>query len=267
MKKLYDILNISIPTPITDDDIKKAYKKMAIKYHPDRGGDSEKFKELVKAYEILIDKEKREIYDKYGEEGLIIKEKKKCEPIVIKVEITLEQLYNGGFIMMDVNINKICKSCEGNGIDNNYNICEKCDGNKIIVEPKKFRITINNRLNGYALLHLGSGNEYPDWENGDIIFNIVEKEHAQFRKYGETSLLITKDIRLVDVLCGCAITIEHLDGRKIDVNVRGIDPIKVIGEGIVRNKGDLFIEINVIYPSPFPILSENDRTIVKKLFY
>ena len=43
---------------------------MAIKHHPDRGGDSEKFKEVNGAYEILKDEEKKKIYDQYGMEGL-----------------------------------------------------------------------------------------------------------------------------------------------------------------------------------------------------
>lgn len=43
---------------------------MAVKVHPDKGGDPEKFKELCEAYEILSNPEKREIYNKYGKEGL-----------------------------------------------------------------------------------------------------------------------------------------------------------------------------------------------------
>ena len=52
------------------DEIKKAFKKLAVKYHPDRGGDPDKFKEINAAHEVLSDPEKRQIYDKYGIEGL-----------------------------------------------------------------------------------------------------------------------------------------------------------------------------------------------------
>lgn len=52
------------------DDIRKAYKKLAVKNHPDRGGDADKFKEINAAHEVLSDPEKRKLYDKYGLEGL-----------------------------------------------------------------------------------------------------------------------------------------------------------------------------------------------------
>ena len=52
------------------DQIRKAYRKLAVKNHPDKGGDEAKFKEIQQAYDVLFDKEKREVYDKYGMEGL-----------------------------------------------------------------------------------------------------------------------------------------------------------------------------------------------------
>ncbi|MFQ6067785.1 MAG: DnaJ domain-containing protein, partial [bacterium] len=69
----YEILGVS--REASPQEIKKAYRRLAIKYHPDRNpGDSkeaeEKFKEVSEAYKILSDPEKRQIYDQYGHAGL-----------------------------------------------------------------------------------------------------------------------------------------------------------------------------------------------------
>lgn len=70
-KDFYKILGIQ--KGATDDEIKKAYRKLALKYHPDKNksaGAEERFKEIAEAYEVLSDKKKRDIYDLHGEEGL-----------------------------------------------------------------------------------------------------------------------------------------------------------------------------------------------------
>jgi len=68
----YEILGV--PREAGEEDIKRAYRKMAMKYHPDKNpGDpdaEEKFKEAAEAYEVLRNGEKRQIYDRYGHEGL-----------------------------------------------------------------------------------------------------------------------------------------------------------------------------------------------------
>lgn len=70
-KDYYKVLGIA--KTAKDDEIKKAYRKMALRFHPDKNktiGAEEKFKEVAEAYEVLSDKKKRDIYDKYGEDGL-----------------------------------------------------------------------------------------------------------------------------------------------------------------------------------------------------
>jgi len=68
----YEILGVSRSADTAE--IKKAYRKLALRYHPDRNpGDKEaeeRFKDATEAYEVLSDAEKRQIYDRYGEEGL-----------------------------------------------------------------------------------------------------------------------------------------------------------------------------------------------------
>lgn len=65
-KNYYDILGVS--KGASDDEIKKAYRKLAHKYHPDKsGGDDKKFKEINEAYQVLSDKSKRSQYDQFGQ--------------------------------------------------------------------------------------------------------------------------------------------------------------------------------------------------------
>lgn len=65
-KDFYEVLGIG--RDASDDEIKKAYRKMAHKYHPDKAsGDEEKFKEINEAYQVLSDKSKRQQYDQFGQ--------------------------------------------------------------------------------------------------------------------------------------------------------------------------------------------------------
>jgi DnaJ family protein A protein 2 len=63
-KDLYNTLNVSKDANATE--IKKAYKKLAIKHHPDKGGDEEEFKKISEAYAVLSDEKKRKQYDTFG---------------------------------------------------------------------------------------------------------------------------------------------------------------------------------------------------------
>ena len=73
-RDFYEILGV--PKSASDEDIKKAYRKLAMKHHPDRNQGAaakaaeEKFKEAKEAYEMLSDAQKRAAYDQYGHAGV-----------------------------------------------------------------------------------------------------------------------------------------------------------------------------------------------------
>ncbi|KAM6957547.1 dnaJ homolog subfamily B member 1a [Aplochiton taeniatus] len=70
-KDYYKVLGIS--KGASEDEVKKAYRKQALRYHPDKNksaGAEDKFKEIAEAYDVLSDAKKKDIYDRYGEEGL-----------------------------------------------------------------------------------------------------------------------------------------------------------------------------------------------------
>jgi len=64
----YEVLGVS--KGASEDEIKKAFRKAAVKHHPDKGGDEAKFKEINEAYEVLRDKQKRQRYDQFGHAGV-----------------------------------------------------------------------------------------------------------------------------------------------------------------------------------------------------
>ena len=66
MANYYDMLGVS--KDASEDEIKKAFRKLAHKHHPDKGGgDEKKFKEINEAYQVLSNKEKRHQYDQFGQ--------------------------------------------------------------------------------------------------------------------------------------------------------------------------------------------------------
>ncbi|MEK7184188.1 MAG: DnaJ domain-containing protein [Patescibacteria group bacterium] len=67
-KDYYDILGV--PRTASADELKRAYRKLAQQYHPDKGGNSERFKEVNEAYQVLSDPNKRQQYDQFGAAGV-----------------------------------------------------------------------------------------------------------------------------------------------------------------------------------------------------
>ena len=152
--KFYELLGV--PKTATTDEIKKAFKRKALKEHPDKGGDPEKFKDLNIAHEVLSKPEKREVYDQYGEEGLRDgggpgaggmgdifdlfgmgggggrghKESgpKKGKSVLHPVKATLADLYNGKTTKVAVNRDRICSKC--NGIGGKAGAVQTCTGCK-----------------------------------------------------------------------------------------------------------------------------------------
>ncbi|KAM3967235.1 dnaJ heat shock protein family (Hsp40) member A4-like [Aphomia sociella] len=140
----YDILGVK--PNCTTDELKKQYRKLALKYHPDKNpNEGEKFKQISQAYEVLSNPEKRRIYDQGGEQAL--KEggvgasgfsspmdlfdmffgggfsggrgrrgrERKGKDVIHQLSVTLEELYRGAVRKLALQKNVICDKCEGRG--------------------------------------------------------------------------------------------------------------------------------------------------------
>jgi len=149
--KLYETLGVS--KDAEEKEIRKAYRKLAAKHHPDKGGDENKFKEISAAYEILSDKEKREKYDQYGLEGVADENvsghgvndlfsmffgggggrrsssgRRKGPSINHPLKVSLEDLYNGKTVKLAIN-RKV--------IDGEVSNCSKCRGQGAVMEVRQ----------------------------------------------------------------------------------------------------------------------------------
>jgi DnaJ family protein A protein 2 len=163
--KYYDILGVEVTA--TEAQLKTAYKKGALKHHPDKNAHNpdaaEKFKDLSKAYEVLSDPQKRSLYDQYGEEGLEqggmggggmaaedlfaqffgggssfggmfgggMRETgpKKARTIHHVHKVSLEDIYKGKISKLALQKSVICPQCEGRGgKEGAVKTCAGCNG-------------------------------------------------------------------------------------------------------------------------------------------
>lgn len=152
--KLYDILEIK--PDATDGDIKKAYKKLSFKWHPDKhptenkATATTKFQEISEAYTVLSDQQTRNIYDNEGYESLKNpqggmpdfnpndifeqffgrqQQSQQMEHCVVEKEVSLEEIFSMKTINISYKQKSYCKKCNGNGTkDGSPCKCTVCNG-------------------------------------------------------------------------------------------------------------------------------------------
>ena len=246
----------------SDAEIKKAYRSMAMKFHPDRGGDEKKFKEISQAYEFLSDPQKKQIIDlggdpnaqpgmgrgqnpfefhfdtgnmndifgNFGFGGFGRQPQRRNRSLNINVEITLEDVLNGKDFTAEVSIpgkNKMINIQIPPGIEH-----------------------------GQQIRYEGMGDDsISSLRPGDLLVNVIVREHARYKREG-TSLIVEREVSVWDALLGASIEIQTLDRKTLSMNLpSGTQPDTVMsckGEGLpnmrTRQRGNLLIKIKVSIP-------------------
>lgn len=251
----------------SQDEIKSAYRKMAMKHHPDRGGDEATFKKISEAYDTLSDPQKKEIVDLggdpnqqnrggsgfnqgpfefhfntggvppgmddiFGHFGFGSRPQRRNKTLNITVDITLLDVLTGKELNAEISI-------PGTG------------------KRKMINISIPAGIeHGQQIRYEGMGDDsIRDLRPGDLIVNVGIMQHPKFRRE-HTNLILEHAISAWDAMLGTHTNVETLDGKMLTLTIPpGTNQGTILscrGEGLpvmrTRNRGNLLVSIKVDIP-------------------
>ena len=248
------------------DEIKKAYRKLSLKHHPDKPtGNESTFKQIGEAYSILSNEKERHMYDMqqrmpFGEGAFLVNDSfikmffngtgedimqhmfnyeqqmRKPTPIIKTIELTIAQAYSGLTVPIEIERwiqdNQKDKRVENERIY--VDIPRGIDNNEMIVLKEQGNIIANSR--------------------GDIKCFIKISNNTIFTRNG-LDLILNKTITLKEALCGFSFNMDFIDGKSYIINNKNkiVPPSykKVIPDmGFIRNNtcGDLLLFFDIQFP-------------------
>ena len=290
-KSLYDTLEIS--ENASNEEIKKAYRKLARKYHPDINKDpgaEEKFKEVNAAYEVLSDENKKAQYDRFGDSmfgGQNFHDFSRSQGSNVNLDDLLSSLFgqggfgtgngsrfhfggfgggNAGFDFNDFNApnldieDSIQIPFESAALGGSYHYNGRNGGFNI-----KIPVGIKN---GETIRLKGKGNSH-NGRSGDLLLKVQIASSQEYERNGD-DLSKSFDIPLKTALFGGKVTLSTPYGDvtlTIPTNTKNNQRFRIKGKGIKNRKtniiGDLYVKANIILPHT-DSLSQELQTMLKE---
>ena len=255
MESDYSILGID--STKTDNEVKRAYRKLSMRYHPDKNDDPSAggmFAKISNAYLAIVEaREKKNLTappissdfdrdssknNKSSSDKLVMKS---ISPINKTVYVSLVEAYNGTQVPVSIERETLVNMEEtGNVIVNRESVTLYLD-----IPPgidNNELITISNE-----------GHSDSNRNRGDIVVRINVTNNTSFIREG-LLLRIKQDISLKEALIGCNLKFEHLNGKNINIKSSTvIFPMmekRIPGMGMKRGErtGDLILTFNVVFP-------------------
>ncbi|MFH4963526.1 J domain-containing protein [Gaetbulibacter sp. M235] len=284
---------LGVDKSATEADIKKAYRKLARKYHPDLNPNNKeaekKFKEINEANEVLSDAENRKKYDAYGKDWKHAEEFERAKQQQSQRQSYQQDFSGGAYSDHDFSdyfesmfggkraSSRQSRSVQFKGQDFNaelqLNLTDVYETHKqeLTVNGSKIRLTIPAGVeNGQIIKIAGKGGKgINGGPNGDLYIKFTIKNHTQFKRDGN-NLYANVDLDLYTSILGGETTIDTFNG-KVKLNIKpetqNGTKVKLKGKGFPVYKreghyGDLIITYNIKTPTN---LSEREKELFKQL--
>ncbi|MFN8578709.1 MAG: DnaJ C-terminal domain-containing protein [Candidatus Sericytochromatia bacterium] len=273
-KDYYRILGVEKNS--STEDIKKAFRILARKYHPDITKNDkkleEKFKDIFEAYEVLSDPDKRKTYDEINKKGVTakldenslkkknnngsfsdffysmfgsvkdntLKNIKKINHIEKTITISLEEAFNGVQKQISLPIEENCKSCEGTGIVN-HKSCPSCKGKGVISDNKNITIKIPSGVSQGSRLSIKGEGHGSGVLKGDLLINISLEKHNFFEIDENNDITCEIPITVTEAILGTEIEVPTLKNSvrmKVPSGTQNGQAFRLKGRGLYNKSKD-----------------------------
>jgi curved DNA-binding protein len=283
MKDYYKILGV--PRDASEEEIKKAFRKLAHAHHPDKkGGDESKFKEASEAYAVLSDKKKRQQYDTFGSAGPGMGgEQGGFDPSGFGFDFSGFSNMQGfdagdlGDILSSIFGGRRVRRGRDIAVDIELSFQESIFGterkvviNSKLVKQKEVSIAVPPGIDDGQMIRLsGMGETLEGGLPGDLFVKVHVRRHQTLRKEGY-NLVMDLAVKLSEALLGSDRHIATLDGDltlKIPSGSKHGTILRVKGKGVPhggkdKTRGDLYVRVLLDMPEK---LSRDQKKLVEEL--